>query len=148
LLDYGLLHLASHAWLVPTHGLAAHIKLADGDLALLEVAGLRLNSALVTLSACDGAVADILQGEEVLSLSWALLAAGASAVLASFFALDDSAVLRFMGVFYDALRQHQDAAAALAFAQRALIGGYPEGVPEDPRLWGSFVLIGERRFDW
>jgi CHAT domain-containing protein/tetratricopeptide (TPR) repeat protein len=146
--NYGLIHLASHAWLMPTQGHAAHIKLSDGNLALLEIAGLRLNGALVILSACDGAAADILQGEEILSLSWALLAAGASAVLASFFALEDSAVIRFMGVFYDTLRQHQDAASALAFAQRALTGGYPEGVPEDPRLWGSFVLIGERRFSW
>lgn len=147
LLNYGLVHLASHAWLVPTHGQLAHIKLSDGDLALLDVAGLRLNGALVTLSACDGAAADVLQGEEVLSISWALLAAGASAVLASFFALDDDDVLRFMAVFYDALQLHRDAATALAYTQRALGSGYPEGDLEDPRLWGSFVLIGERRFD-
>jgi hypothetical protein len=51
---YRLLHIASHAQMRPTRGLAAHVKLWDGDLWLSEVAGLRLGGALVVLSSCDG----------------------------------------------------------------------------------------------
>ncbi len=140
---YGLLHIASHARLLPARGRAAHLKLWDGDLLLSEIAGLRLGGALVALSACDGAAADALPGEEVLSLSWAFLAAGASAVLASLWLLDDSAAVGIMAAFYDALRQHGDAALALAHLQRELIAAYSEDDPAtEPTYWGSFVLTG------
>jgi CHAT domain-containing protein/tetratricopeptide (TPR) repeat protein len=145
LAGYRLVHIASHARLLPTRGLAAHVKLWDGDLLLPEVAGLRLDGALVTLSACEGAAADTLPGEEVLSLSWAFLAAGARGVLASLWPVYDAATIGLMSAFYAALRQHGDAALALAQAQRALIATHQaHGDPStEPQCWGSFVLIGE-----
>ena len=143
---YGLLHLASHAQLLPARGLAAHLKLWDGDLLLPEVAGLHLDGGLVVLSACDGAAADALPGEEVLSLSWAFLAAGAGSVLASLWPLEDQAALQFMAAFYDALGLHCDTAVALARAQRALIAADARGAPAaEPHCWGSFVLTGMGR---
>ena len=87
------------------------------------------------LSACDGAAADVLPGEEVLSLSWALLAAGARAVLASLWPVDDQTVVALIEQFYTALRQHNDVARALAEAQRAILGA-------GPATWGSFVVAG------
>jgi CHAT domain-containing protein len=120
------------------------VKLWDGDL-LPEVAGLRLDGALVALSACEGAAADTLLGEEVLSLSWAFLAAGACGVLASLWPVYDVATIGMMRVFYAARRQHGDAALALAQAQRALIAAHqaPGDLSTEPQCWGSFVLIGE-----
>lgn len=150
LAGYGLLHIASHAQLLPRRGLAAHLKLWDGDLWLSEVADLRLGGALVVLSACDGAMADALPGEEVLSLSWAFLAAGASGVLASLWPVEDHAVHRFMALFYEALRQHGDAGLALAHVQRTLI--LRHRIDSDPRAepmsWGSFVLMGGGHVLW
>jgi tetratricopeptide (TPR) repeat protein len=147
LAQYGLLHIASHARLLPARGRAAHLKLWDGDLLLSEIASLRLGGALVVLSACDGAAADALLGEEVLSLSWAFLAAGASAVLASLWPVEDSAVVWIMAAFYSALRQHGDAALALAQVQRELIAAYSEDDSvTGPTGWGSFVLTGASHF--
>jgi CHAT domain-containing protein len=146
-MEYALLHLATHAQLLPKRGLTAHLKLWDGNLLLSDIAGLRLGGALVALSACDGAAADALPGEEVLSLSWAFLAAGARGVLASLWPVYDRAIIRFLAVFYDALWQHGDAALALAHAQRELIAA--QQVDDDPVLephfWGSFVLTGDYR---
>jgi tetratricopeptide (TPR) repeat protein len=140
---YSLLHIASHARLLPARGLAAHLKLWDGNLLLPEIAGLRVGGALVVLSACDGAAADVLPGEEVLSLSWVFLAAGASSVLASLWPVDDGAAVRIMAEFYDALGQHRDAALALTLAQRQLIATYAENDPATtPPNWASFVLTG------
>ena len=65
LAGYALLHLATHARMLPARGLAAHLKLWDGDMLLPEVAGLRLGGALVVLSACEGAAAKALPGETV-----------------------------------------------------------------------------------
>jgi CHAT domain-containing protein len=141
--SYQLLHLASHAQLLPARGLAAHLKLSDGDLLLPEVASLRLGGGLVVLSACYGAAADALPGEEVLSLSWAFLAAGAGSVLASMWPTEDRAALPFMAAFYDALHKYGDAALALASAQRTLIAAQrPDDPATEPQCWGSFVLTG------
>ncbi|MFL5802580.1 MAG: CHAT domain-containing protein [Roseiflexaceae bacterium] len=150
LAGYGLLHIASHAQLIPMRGLAAHLKLWDGDLWLPELAGLRLGGALVTLSACDGAAADALLGDEVLSLSWAFLAAGASSVLASLWPVGDQAARPFMVRFYDALRRHGDAGLALAQAQRDLILRHQMGEElwTEPLCWGSFVLTGGGHLLW
>ncbi len=133
--EYRVVHIASHARLVPSHGVAAHIKLADGDMALADLAALDLDQCLVLLSACDGAAAEVLPGEEVFSLSWAFLAAGARAVLASLWPVGDQAVVALVERFYTALRQHDDAALALAQAQRTLCS-------ESPLAWGSFVVTG------
>lgn len=146
LASYGLIHIASHAQLVPAHGWAAHVKLWDDDLLLSEVADLRLDGALVTLSACDGAASVVLPGEEILSLNWAFLAAGASAVLASLWPVYDQAALRLMLLFYEALRTHGDGAAALAQAQRqqiAVFQQHGDGAAA-PDCWASFVVTGGR----
>jgi tetratricopeptide (TPR) repeat protein len=147
---YGLLHIASHAQMLPTRGLAAHLKLWDGDLWLAEVAGLRLGGALVVLSTCDGALADTLPGEELLSLTWAFVAGGAGGVLASLWPVGDQRVCRFMALFYDALAQHGDAGRALADAQRSMILRHRSAPDQstDPLTWGSFVLIGGGRLLW
>lgn len=102
-------------------GVTAHLKLWDQDLWLAEVASLRLGGALVVLSACDGAGTHALPGDEVLSLSWALLAAGAAGVLASLWPVNDQAAREFMELFYTALCNHGNAGRALAEAQRQTV---------------------------
>lgn len=140
---YSLLHIASHAQLVQSRGLAACVRLFDSDLLLPEIVSLRLEGALVVLSACQGAASDALPGEEVLSLSWAFLAAGASGVLASLWSVPDGAAVPFMAALYDALHCHGDGAVALAMAQRRLIAEVAsDEVVSQPQCWGSFVLTG------
>lgn len=144
LAELGLLHFAGHAQLLPARGRSAHLKLWDGDLPLAELADLQLGSALVVLSACDGAAAEALPGEELWSLTWALLAAGAGGVLASLWPVSDGDVVALMTAFYQELRTHGDAAAALALMQRRMLAEY--ALSEDPRMsplsWGSFVFTG------
>jgi tetratricopeptide (TPR) repeat protein len=133
----GLLHIASHAQLIPSRAVAAHIKLADDDLWIADLSALRLGGGLVTLSACDGAAADPLPGEEVLSLSWALLASGAGGVLASLWPLPDQDAAALMQSYYRELGQAGDMALALARAQRALIAA-----GDAPLNWGGLAAIG------
>lgn len=116
-----VLHMASHARLLPAHGLAAHIKLWDADLLLTEIIGMDLAGAMVVLSVCEGAAADVLAGEEVLSLSWGFLAAGASGVMASVWPMPDQALHVLMEAVYRRLTVGVDPALALALAQRELI---------------------------
>jgi tetratricopeptide (TPR) repeat protein len=144
LAHYGLLHLATHARMLPQRGLAAHVKLWDDDLLLPEIAELHLAGCLVVLSACAGAAADQLPGEEMLSLSWAFLIAGARGVLASLWRVDDRSVAHFMAVFYAELRVCRDSALALAYAQRSFMSLEQADSSADlgPQCWASFVLTG------
>lgn len=141
---YGVLHIAAHARMLPSRGFAAHLRLFDDDLLLPEVAMLRLNGALVVLSVCDGAAAETLPGEEVLSLSWALLAAGARGVIASLWRIDDAAAASCMESYYAECRTSADAAVALARMQRVMIAR-PSQDAIGPDAWGSFMLTGAGR---
>ena len=71
----------------------------------LHVAPLAL---LVVLSACETALGKRLDGEGMMGLSRAFLAAGASGVVATLWSVDDAATAHFMkvfyGMYYDALQ--------------------------------------------
>lgn len=142
--DLALLHIASHAQLAPGAGQEAHLKLWDGDLDLAAVSRLRLAGALVVLSACEGAAAAVLPGDEVLGLHWALLAAGAGAVLAGLWPLGDRDLLAVMDALYAHLRPGADPALALAAAQRALLSGAHGPGPAAPAVWGGLCVTGGR----
>lgn len=141
--QYQLIHCATHAQLLPRRGLAAHLKLYDDDLLLPEIASLNLGGGLVVLATCDGAAADSLPGEELLSLNWALLAAGAGSVIASLWPISNQAALGVTAALYAALREQPDPAQALAHAQRALLAA-EQGQDEatTPIGWGGFVCTG------
>jgi len=141
---YSLLHIASHAQMLSKRGRAAHLKLWDDDLGLGEIARLKLGGALVVLSACEGADAELLPGEEVLSLSRAFIAAGARAVIASLWPVYDQAAIALMGRFYSHLKASGDAVLALALAQRELAGSAPGAADllASPRCWASFLIMG------
>ena len=139
---YRVLHFATHAQLLPQHGLAAHIQLWDDILLLPEVAALPLDNALVMLSTCDGAATHPLPGEEHFSLAHALLAAGASGVVASVWPVSNEAALGVVKAFYTALQQQPDPASALAHAQRVLMAGAAGDEASLPYGWGGFVFMG------
>ncbi|HEU4329262.1 MAG TPA: CHAT domain-containing protein [Roseiflexaceae bacterium] len=141
--SYRLIHLATHAQLLPTQSSQAHILLHDGELRLEDLIGLRLDGALVVLSACHGASAEVLPGEELISLSWALLAAGASGLLATLWPVEDEGTRPFMERFYHNLGQTGDPCAALAQTQRDAAGDGAFGAAlGGPANWGCFVFTG------
>jgi CHAT domain-containing protein len=72
-------------------------------------------------------------------MSRAFLAAGARAVVASLWAINDSATLNFMLSFYMHLRMGKSASASL---QQAMKEMREEGY-EEPRHWAPFFLIGD-----
>lgn len=123
----------------------AHLKLADDDLLVDEVAQLRLGGALVVLAACEGALGETLPGDELVSLGWAFLAAGARDVVASLWQLFDLMILPMLEPLYAALGEGGDAPAALAAAQRACIRAGREQPHEplgSPYVWASLCATG------
>jgi tetratricopeptide (TPR) repeat protein len=142
---YRHLFLATHGQLVGANGLLAHLKLMDEDFLYDDITQLQLGGALVVLAACDGALGEVLSGEEVLSLSRAFLSSGARDVIASLWPVYDSTILDLLEPLYEALKAGADAPAALAYAQRQLIRRAQAN--EDilaalPFVWGGMSPYG------
>jgi CHAT domain-containing protein len=131
---------------------------------------LRLQCELVTLSACEGALSQVRRGDELYGLVRAFLYAGAQALIASLWRVNDSATLLLMDSFYrdlaagvavaEALKKAQLYVRTLTrrqvmarvqhlFAEETITDfGLPPGSEEElpfaaPQHWAAFILVGE-----
>lgn len=148
--------------------MASYLETGEGErLTAREVqAAWRLQARLVTLSACESGVSQILRGDEPMGLVRAFMSAGAQAVLVSQWPVDDLATLLLMTRFYEivqeggtslswALAAAQDwlrglsAAAIYDFCARQGLPPPPQQWPDThfpfaaPLYWAGFVLIGD-----
>ncbi len=109
----------------------------DGLLQVREIREMRLNSKLVTLSACDTGVGPV--GETgVINLVNAFIGAGAESVVSTLWELADQPTSSLMKTFYAGLAAHNRKVDALQSAQLELLN---EGMP--PYYWASFQLVGD-----
>lgn len=147
-----IVHLATHG-LVSTQqpsltGLVVSLfdprgRPRDGFIRLSDVYNLRLSADLVVLSACQTALGKEIRGEGLIGLTRGFMYAGARRVVASLWAVDDSATAELMTRFYRGLlRDRLPAAAALRAAQREL-ASHPQWAA--PYFWAGFVLQGDWR---
>ena len=145
-----IVHLATHG-LVSTSqpaltGLVVSLvdsrgRARDGFVRLSDVYNLRLAADLVVLSACHTALGTEVRGEGLVGLTRGFMYAGARRVVASLWAVDDSATAELMSRFYRGLlRDRLPAAAALRAAQREL-ASRPQWAA--PYYWAGFVLQGD-----
>ena len=120
----------------------------DGLLTSLEIGGLDLRAAeWVVLSACETGVGPTVDGEGVLAMHRAFLAAGARTVITSLWAVEDSAAREWMEHLYRArLSEGSSTADAVhAATVRSLAQRRAQGETTHPFYWGSFVAIGDWR---
>jgi CHAT domain-containing protein/tetratricopeptide (TPR) repeat protein len=156
--DANVIHIAAHSYVdyedvrrsfvvlsrehEPPGGAAVGAE--DGLLQWHEIAGLRLNASLVTLSACRSAGGVLSYGEGITGLTQAFLYAGGDCVLASFVDVPDRFAGRFMEAFYNHLTRGMSGAEALRATQLEAAGW--DYLTHGPALWGSFALIGDGGF--
>jgi tetratricopeptide (TPR) repeat protein len=136
---FDVIHLATHAHFDDRSGFLSGISLYDDDLTISDIFRLSLTARLVTLSACQGARGEIRPGDELIGLPRALLSAGANALLASLWRIEDEPAKEIMTAFYErwVAAHEQSAAVTLNAIQRAMIGkAYP------PYYWASFIAMG------
>lgn len=146
---YQLIHLATHALCIPEQpgcsGLvfALFSETAEQEEAYLSsetIKNLKLRAKLVVLSACSGADGPLFRGEGLMGLARAFLEAGADAVLASLWDVDDEATAVLMSHFYKALSKGKESAKALQVAKRKMAHSRRWSAP---RYWAGFCLIGD-----
>jgi CHAT domain-containing protein len=102
-----------------------------------DIVPLRLNSELVTISACYGAGERAYSGEGLVGLAWAFLRAGAHNVIAGLWEVTDASTEQLMDRFYDELDKGATPDAALRAAKLSLLHG---GLYHNPFYWAPFQL--------
>ena len=141
---FGIIDLVTHAVVDEEQPERSAILLApgsedeDGFLQIREIADLDLDGQLVILSSCRSSSGRILGGEGAQSLARAFLQAGAGAVLASLWPLEDREASILFSSFAKALGGGQSVAGALSAAQGAAIDA---GMPA--ASWAGLVVLGD-----
>ena len=146
--QFRILHFATHGVSDVTYPDRAALILGwdprspeDGLLQAREISAMRLNAELVVLSACETGEGRIEGQEGVANLARAFFTAGTRTVIASHWAVDDTATLALMKSFYRHLAGGEDRGSALALAKRDLLAQY--GKDAVPYYWGAFAILGE-----
>lgn len=140
-----LLHIATHARIDAQRPRLSALALTPerptdapaSTFGLLDILGLKLNSKLVVLSACDTSRGRLLPGEGVLGPAQAFLQAGSAAVLASYWKVDDQVTAAFMQRFYKYLLV--DRLSASAALRKVQLEDAASGKTYE---WAAFSLYG------
>ncbi|MEG4582188.1 CHAT domain-containing protein [Microcoleus sp. MON1_C5] len=141
---FPFLHLATHGCFqqggCQKLGLEENTLLfADSQFNIRDAALLGLqNTRLLTLSACQTAMQANSNGEEISGVAYVFERAGAQAVMASLWSVDDSATKDLMVQFYQNINQGMSKNEALRQAKLSQIQRHPF-------YWSPFILIGDAR---
>jgi CHAT domain-containing protein len=137
------LHFSCHGVVHPDLPELSGLALADGLLTAGEIMGLRLDTDLVVLSACDTGSDAFIPGEGMSGLVHAFLLAGSPRVVASLWKVPDDATAYLMERFYEALAKSPEmtAAEALRTAQKLTRTAH-EGKWSSPENWAAWTLWG------
>lgn len=135
--DYDVIHLSSHSG-VNDLG-TPWVAFQDSVVDLSEVYKLNLNASLVTLSSCKSHDGNYNTGEGINSLARAFLFADASAVVASYWNLNEVSGLKIFNDFYANLKASNSKPSALRDAKLKYIKEHPY---KSPYHWASLVCIG------
>jgi len=140
--EYQIIHIASHGEFDPVNPLFSSLKLArsareDGNFEVNEVFGLEINADIVTLSACQTGLGDIVGGDELVGLNRAFIYAGTRSILSSLWRVSDISTAVLIKHFY---RNYgaENKAESLRKAQLLVKRLYPH-----PAYWAGFSLTGD-----
>lgn len=134
---YRFIHFATHAYFEAGAPMQSHILLHREDLTVSMILNLSLQADLVTLSACDTALQNQFEGDEMVGLVNAFFRAGARTLLVTLWHVADRSTCEFMKQFYRRLLQGATISQALQATQQFMMwAGYT------PYEWAPFILIG------
>ncbi len=125
---YRFLHFATHGYFDEERPSRSGIVLVpgpdnsqDGILQVGEIMHLHLNADLVTLSACQTGLGQVLAGEGVMGMTRAFLYAGAQSVVVSLWNVNDAATAQLMKAFYRELSRGVSREEALRKAKLSMM---------------------------
>ncbi len=146
--DYGVLHLAMHAFTDEDNPMVSGLIFSDsedgedGVLRAYELQGMKLNAQLAVLSACNTGSGKLEKGEGIMSLGRSFRRAGVPNILMSLWQVDDEATRQIMANFYTHLKAGQPTDAAL---RQAKLDYLENGRKTFPFYWSAFVFMGDNK---
>lgn len=141
--DYEIVHLSVHGRFNSQEPMLSYLKLAqgaqdDGRLTAAEMFGLPLSkTSMVVLSACETGKAEATRSNEVLGMLRALLYAGASTVVLSYWEVDSASTALWMETFHRAAQ----AGSPVDAARQALRAVKKRPEYAHPYFWSAFMLV-------
>ena len=135
------IHLASHGQFNPDAPMQSRLLLAadndnDGSLTVSEIYDLKLNADMVVLSACQTALGDVKNGDDVVGLNRGFLYAGAKSIVGSLWKVPDSPTKDLMVGLYTNLKS-MGLREAMRKAQLSALKKY-----KHPLNWAAFQVTG------
>lgn len=137
---YRVLHFSTHAQ--AGNASETGIELWEQRVSLAQLYTLRLNADLVCLSACETNKGAYAKGEGVLSLAHAFAYAGARALIATHWKINDRASARLMQSFYDETDKKLSLTQALRQAKINWLRSSEPDARKMPYYWAAFTLSG------
>ena len=115
----------------------------DGRLTVAELLKIKLKpKSLAFLASCD--TSNVLSGEGLVSLAWAMMGSGATTVVSAQWEANDKSTEIFTKTFYTNYRQGKSSSEALQKASLELIKNKSSNMHE-PYYWADFTLSGDFR---
>ena len=139
-IDRDIIHFSCHGKFNYNNPLSSGIELYDEVLTAKKVFNMRLNTGLITLSACETGISKVNPGDELIGLTRAFLYAGTPSVVVSLWSVHAYSTQELMLEFYYRLKNGQDKATALQLAQVKIM---EKEEYSHPYYWAPFVLIGD-----
>jgi CHAT domain-containing protein len=140
--NYGIQHFAKHAKLDTADYEESKLIFTNNEtLKFKEIYSLNIPAELVTLSACNTGIGRYHSGEGLMSLSRALVYAGARSVVHSLWRIPDEETAEIMGNFYAFLREGHTKSEALHKAKISFVKANP--LKQHPYFWAGFILNGD-----
>ena len=135
------IHLASHGQFKPDAPMQSRMLLAadnenDGSLTVSEIYDLKLNADMVVLSACQTALGNVKNGDDVVGLNRGFLYAGAKSIVGSLWEVPDNPTKDLMVGLYTNLKS-MGLREAMRKAQLSALKKY-----KHPFNWAAFQVTG------
>lgn len=150
--NYKIIHFATHGLLNEERPELSGIVLSrfneqgqklEEFVRLQDIYGLKLNSDLVVLSACETGIGKEIRGDGLMSLNNAFLQVGAKSVMSSLWKVEDGATLELMKNFY-AFMANENITPSKAL-QKAKIKMRRDERYKSPFYWAAFTVQGNFR---
>jgi CHAT domain-containing protein len=148
LAQYRYLVFSAHGYLSPQVPALSAIVLGqvnnppeiDGYVTAAEWPGYDLKSDLMVLSACETGLGEVMRGEGVMGLPYALYVAGNKNTILSLWKLSDDVTAEFITSFFKKLKAGSGQIEALTATKREFLN--KGGRYSNPKYWAAFVLYG------
>lgn len=143
--DYDVIHLALHGKADLNNRFNSSIIFnGDNDYSLnsYDLYGVKLNTKLVVLSACESGIGKLSKSEGSFSVARGFASVGVPSIVTTLWKVNDRASASIVKSFYDNLKQGDDKDEALQKAKLSFLES-SDNIFSHPYYWGSYIVIGD-----